>query len=322
VSFEDGSLEPETVGERSTSEDVIDPNSAEEVEDDEEEFVDTIEEPTPVLHEGLRRSTRVSRPPQEWWKVNYAFLTYADIKDDHKAMEFFKKPMEKEFQNMLDFKVWEYVDTLPPGKKTVGCKWVLTVKRKPDGSLEDTGKARLVAKGYTQVEGMDYMETFAPVVKAVTLKTVFVIATSFDMETRQGDITGAYLHAKVDEEIYMEQPEGFIRYGKGGKKLFLKLLRAIYGLKQAGRQWRKALEGFLTSVGFKVGLYDRCIFHTGKFSDKSIIIIAVIVNDLLCLYFKSNERMFMDLRKVKQMFPVERPWFSITIQWDHHKEGS
>ena len=103
--------------------------------------------------------------------------------------------------------VWELVD-LPPGRKTTGNKWVLKVKRKTDG-LIDRYKACLVAKGYTQREGIDYEDTFSPVVRFASIRLILSIVAKQDLELFQMDVKTAFLNGELDEEIYMTQPAGF-----------------------------------------------------------------------------------------------------------------
>jgi transposase InsO family protein len=168
---------------------------------------------------------------------------------------------------------WDVVK-LPPGKRAIGSRWFMKVKHNADGSL-DRYKARLVAKGYSQRPGFDFKETFAPTVRYSTIRTILAIAALEDLELRSVDISHAYLNGTLEEEIYMQQPEGF---EVGGPDHVCRLRKSLYGLKQAGRVWNKTLHSVLTSMGFNRvqsdhGLY---IYHR----DDVRILMPVFVDDI------------------------------------------
>ena len=117
------------------------------------------------------------------------------------------KAMEVEMDALKKNGTWDLVP-LPPGKKTVGCRWVYTVKHNADGSV-DRYKARLVAKGYTQKYGVDYDETFAPVAKINTIRVLMSLAANLDWPLQQFDVKNAFLHGDLNEEIYMDLPPGY-----------------------------------------------------------------------------------------------------------------
>lgn len=157
-----------------------------------------------------------------------------------------KDAIRDEYNSLMKNGTWILVD-LPKGRKPIACKWVFKLKRKADGAI-DKYKARLVAKGYSQQSGFDYNETYAPVAKLTTLRVILSIANHMDMDMliHQMDVISAFLNGSLSEEIYMQQPEGFRK-----DERVCKLIKAIYGLKQASRMWYEEFNAFIMSIGFK-----------------------------------------------------------------------
>lgn len=174
------------------------------------------------------------------------------------------KSMKEEMKSLLDNKTWILVDT-PKGRKIVKNKWVF--KQKSDGRL----KSRLVAKGFTQVFGVDFNETWSPVGRKASLKLLIWLVLQKGWSWKQMDVDTAFLNSDLEEEIYMEQPRGF----HDGTDRVCRLLKSIYGLKQASRSWYKTLREFLESLGLKASRTDPCIYLLPG------VIIFVYVDDII-----------------------------------------
>jgi len=120
-----------------------------------------------------------------------------------------------------------------PERQVVGSRWVFKIKRTSSGAIEKY-RARVVAKGYTEVPGIDFFETYAPTIRKQTFFVILALAAKFDLELVHFDVKSAFLHPVLRETIYMEPPPGF-HLPKPG--LVWQLLRSLYGLKQAAREW-------------------------------------------------------------------------------------
>ena len=183
--------------------------------------------------------------------------------------------MNEELKSMAHNGVWDLIEW-PNSCNLVGCKWVFKTKRDAKGNIERF-KARLVAKGFTQKEGIDYKDTFSPVSKKDSLRIIMALLPHFDLELHQMDVKTAFLNGNLDEDIYMEQPEGFPKKGNG--HLVFKLKKSIYGLKQASRQWYIKFNNIITSFRFKENIVDQCIYL--KVSGSKFIFLILYVDDIL-----------------------------------------
>jgi hypothetical protein len=163
---------------------------------------------------------------------------------------------------------------LPAGKKAILCRWVFAKKYNADGTVERL-KARLVTKGFTQRPGFDYVETFAPTVRMASICTVLALATLEDLDLRSVDISHAYINGTLEEEIYMQQPDGF-HFGKPGD--VLRFVKFLYGLKQAGRVWFLELSHVLKEEGFTCLKSDASFFLWRK--DDIRIVMPVFTDDI------------------------------------------
>jgi len=155
-------------------------------------------------------------------------------------------------------------------------KWVLKIKRGPDGRIQRY-KARLVARGFSQVAGQDYGETFAPVAKFSSFKLVLALAASLKLELDQLDVKTAFLQGELEEEIFMEQPPMFEK--KGMESKVCRLLKPIYGLKQSPRCWNKRLHQTVLQVAFEGTKSDHCVYVLRR--EKELAILLVWVDDII-----------------------------------------
>jgi hypothetical protein len=163
--------------------------------------------------------------------------------------------MKSELGSMSENQVWTLVAP-PSDHKAIECKWIFKKKTDVDGNV-NVYKARLVAKGFRQVQGVDYDETFSPIVMFKSVQILLAIAAFHDYEIWQMDVKTAFLNGNIDEELYMMQPEGFVNPKDADK--VCKLQHSIYGLKQASQSWNLRFDQVIKSFGFVPNCYEACI---------------------------------------------------------------
>ena len=189
------------------------------------------------MHSKLRRSSRVKNPVQRLMYDGYVAHHYAYMAkvvqdeeptcfDDAVGNAKWEKAMDEEMAALYENETWDLV-SLPESKNVIGCKWVYKVKHNSDGSVSRY-KARLVAKGYAQTYGIDYEETFSPVAKMATVRAIIAVAASKNWVLHQMDVKNAFLHGDLQEEVYMEQPQGY--EDERHPHYVCKLKKALYGL--------------------------------------------------------------------------------------------
>ena len=239
-----------------------------------------------------RYPERQRRPPTRFGIDEYADTVTTECTDQitepstiQEASENteWKRAADTEYQSLMETKTWELVK-LPSNQKSIGCKWVFKAKRGEDGKVERL-KARLVAKGYSQTYGENYDETFSPVVRFSSIRTLLAFAIQNNMLIHQMDVVTAFLNGKLKEEIYMQQPPGYVEQGK--EHLVCKLKKSLYGLKQSPRCWNTAFREYMESIHYKQSAADPCVFI--KTEKEGITIVAVYVDDLI-IFAKTAEK--------------------------------
>lgn len=183
--------------------------------------------------------------------------------------------MQTEYDALMENNTWTLVSR-PKDKKVIKSKWVFKVKRHQDGSV-DKFKARLVARGDQQHEGTDFNEIFAPVARLETIRTLLGTSVVRGMHIHHLDVITAYVQGDLTDELYMEQPQMFVKLHEEEK--VCKLNKPLYGLKQAGREWYCKLDNYLFSLNFKNTAVDPCVYVNIKKDNDTVIIIYV--DDLL-----------------------------------------
>ncbi|GJY94827.1 ribonuclease H-like domain-containing protein [Tanacetum coccineum] len=285
----------------------------------------------------VRRSERTSVFPRKYndfvidSKVKYGlenYVSYVNLSVENKCFttelnksleprSFFEaskdqhwiEAMNNEMDALYRNDTWEIVE-LPFGRKAIGGKWVYKIKYKSSGDI-DRYKARYVAKGYNQKEGIDFDETFSPVVKIVTVRCVINLAVQYDWSIFQLDVNNAFLYGDLDETVYMSLPEGFFN---PGDNRVCRLKKSLYGLKQAPRQWNAKLTQTLIEHGFIQSKSDYSLFtksESGKF-----MVLLVYVDDIIITgnnvdeiekfkKYLNSKFMIKDLGKLKYFLGIE-----------------
>ncbi|CAL8091268.1 unnamed protein product [Prunus armeniaca] len=228
-----------------------------------------------------RRSKR-TRIPKDFGPDFLTMIAEAEPQTYKEAISspeapFWKEAINSEVESIMQNHTWELVD-IPPGNRPIGYKWIFKKKLKADGTI-DKYKARLVAKGYRQKEGLDFFDTYSPVTRITSIRMLIAIASIYDMEIHQMDVKTAFLNGELDEEIYMEQPEGFVV--KGQELKVCKLVKSLYGLKQAPKQWHEKFDHTMMTHGFKINECDKCVYI--KTHKNACVIVCLYVDDMLII---------------------------------------
>lgn len=219
-----------------------------------------------------RKSARVRQPPRrfgEW--VSAACLTsepgsYSEAVSCTESKEWLEA-MNREITNMNENNVYDLIKT-PENCKVINCRWVYKLKS------NSVYKARLVAQGFTQVFGVDYEQTYSPVVKFESIRSLLALSVQYNLVINQMDVDCAFLNGDLDRELFMAQPEGFKVRGN----FVWRLRKAIYGLKQSPRCWNNSIDKDLQQLGLTKCQYDPCIYLG---SEGEMVLVALYVDDLI-----------------------------------------
>nr|GEY05871.1 putative ribonuclease H-like domain-containing protein [Tanacetum cinerariifolium] len=277
--------------------DNLDENNADDIQDPTSEILQEHEKEVPRKYFLLPRSNK-GVPPQRYSlekttrgaKYPMANIAEWNLSNNAKALavslcseeipssieqalksEKWKNTMDDEMKALKKNETWDQ-SAMPQGKKPVGCRWIFTVKYKPDGTVERY-KARLVAKGYTQTYIIDYSETFSPVAKMDTIRVLLSVASNQGWSLHQFDVKNAFLHRELKEEVYMEAPPGFSEHFKPEEACRLK--KSLYGLKQSPRAWFGRFTVAMKRYGFKQSNSDHTLFLKNRKNRVRCLIIYV-----------------------------------------------
>ncbi|CAB75469.1 copia-type reverse transcriptase-like protein [Arabidopsis thaliana] len=251
------------------------------------------------IEESSSERTPRFRSIQELYEVteNQENLTLFCLFAECEPMDFQEAIEKKTWRNAMDEEIksiqkndtWE-LTSLPNGHKAIGVKWVYKAKKNSKGEVERY-KARLVAKGYSQRAGIDYDEIFAPVARLETVRLIISLAAQNKWKIHQMDVKSAFLNGDLEEEVYIEQPQGYIVKGEEDKVLRLK--KVLYGLKQAPRAWNTRIDKYFKEKDFIKCPYEHALYI--KIQKEDILIACLYVDDLI--FTGNNPSMFEEFKK-------------------------
>lgn len=231
--------------------------------------------------------------------LNYPIPMTMDQAMRHHDRHLWFNAVWKEYGSLIDLNVFkEHNGPLPPGMKAVDTKLVFDIKRNQDNQIEKW-KARLVARGFSQREGIDYVETYAPTASPKSERMIFTISAMEDYEIVNFDVNTAFLYADIVEELYVLSPPGFPTKCK-----YLRLLKALYGLKQAAREWNKKYDKVITALGYEATPVDPSTYI--KIINKLRHFILTHVDDVISAFPKAHEHIWLeDKRKICESFSIK-----------------
>lgn len=206
-----------------------------------------------------------------------------------------KRAIDEELKSLAENETWEIVDKPNDCGNVVGCKWVFKIKSIP--KEEPKFKARLVAKGYSQCSGIDFKETFSPVVRHDTVRCMLALAAICDMEMIQFDVKTAFLNGELEETIFMEIPNGI----KHTTNQVCRLKRSLYGLKQSSRVWNSKFVMFMKKCKLAQSNSDPCVFY-GEINGEKVILLLYVDDGLILSHSKAALNVLID--KLSRAFKI------------------
>eukprot|EP00253_Pinus_taeda_P002861 PITA_02861 len=196
--------------------------------------------------------------------------------EEAKEYEEWRDATNEEYNSIMKNDRWKFTE-FPKNKVPIGCNSLYKSKFNVDGII-DKHKSRLIAKGYSQNEGIDYEDTFAPVAKLNTIRIMITLATKYNWKMHQLNVEYVFLKCELKEESYLVQPEGFVKQGE--EHLVCKLKKDLYGLKQAPRSWYVKIDSFFYEKGFMRNKNDPNLYIKED-EGKNVALISVYVDDLI-----------------------------------------
>ncbi|KAI5312513.1 hypothetical protein L3X38_041686 [Prunus dulcis] len=228
-----------------------------------------------------------------------------------------QQAMIEEIQALQTQGTWDLVPP-PFDNNIVGCRWIYKIKRHADGRIARY-KARLVAQGFSQEQGIDFDETFSPVVRHTTVRLILSLAASHRWCLRQLDVKKAFLHGDLQEEVYMKQPLGFI--DDHYPDYVCRLRKSLYGLKQAPRAWNAKFTGYLPALGFVSSHSDPSLFV--KHDGPNVVILLLYVDDIIITGSSSTlvQSVIDDLGQVFDMKDIGQLTYFLGLEVSYQSNG-
>jgi hypothetical protein len=193
--------------------------------------------------------------------------------EEASSQQVWRDAMMEEYQSIIKNDVWDIVPR-PKGKYVVTSKWIYRIKHVADGSIEKH-KARFMTRGFSQVEGIDYEETFSLVARYTSIWMIISLASAMGWRLHQMDVKTSFLNEEIEEEVYIEYPDGFVIHGK--ESHVCRLTKALYGLKQTPRAWYARIDGYLMSLGFSKSVVDANLYYKVVGGESLILICTLMI---------------------------------------------